>query len=140
MITYVDPSTLLKLIIDEPGSDRAEVIWRSADVLASVNLIVVEARAALAAACRQGRITAAKHLQAKAALLTLVGDLYAVEVTDALLHHAADLAEREALRGYDAVHLAAALLVKASVITSADSTLCDAAARQGLHVANPLMT
>ena len=140
MITYVDTSTLLKLIIEEPGSDRAELIWRSADTLAAVNLIVVEARAALAAATRQGRLIVSKHRHAKAALLALVGDLYTIEVTDTLLHDAAELAEHEALRGYDAVHLAAALSVKASVMTTADSALCDAAGRQGLHVANPLTT
>ena len=50
MITYVDTSTLIKLIVDEEGSDRAELIWQSADSVASVSLVVVEARAALAAA------------------------------------------------------------------------------------------
>jgi hypothetical protein len=32
VITYVDSSTLLKLLIDEPGSTRAAVIWDRADV------------------------------------------------------------------------------------------------------------
>jgi hypothetical protein len=36
------------------------------------------------------------------------------------------------------VHLAAALTVGATVLTSADTALRDAALRQGLHVANPL--
>ena len=48
------------------------------------------------------------------------------------------LAEHEALRGYDAVHLGAALLVGATVFSSADTHLCGAAARRGLHIANPL--
>jgi uncharacterized protein len=140
MITYIDTSTLLKLIIDEEGSDGAELIWQSADMLASVNLVLVEARAALAAAFRQSRLTSSQHRQAKATLLGLVGDLYVVAVTDELLENAADLAEEEALRGYDAVHLAGALCVGASVMTSADTELCDAALRRGLHIANPLAT
>ncbi|MCZ7631338.1 MAG: hypothetical protein M5U19_20820 [Microthrixaceae bacterium] len=52
MITYVDTSSMLKLLIDEDGSERAELIWDSADVLVSVALVVVEGRAALAAAHR----------------------------------------------------------------------------------------
>lgn len=48
-----------------------------------------------------------------------------------------DLAEEESLRAYDAVHLAAALTVEATVLSSADADLT-AAGRRGLHVAKPL--
>jgi uncharacterized protein len=140
VITYVDTSTLLKLVVDEEGSESADLIWDAADALASVRLIVVEARAALASARRRGRLTVAQHRDAKAALGSLVDDLHLVEVFDELVTDAAELAEAEGLRGYDAVHLAAALLVGASVLTSADDALCDAASRRGLHVANPLTT
>jgi predicted nucleic acid-binding protein len=138
VITYVDTSALLKLLIEEDGSELAEVIWDAADVLASASLVVVEARAALAAALRGGRLTRAAHRDAKAALHDLVEGLTIVEVTESLVAEAADLAEQEALRGYEAVHLAAALLVEARVLASADRELCDAATRRGIHVANPL--
>jgi predicted nucleic acid-binding protein len=138
VITYVDTSTLLKLVIDEDGSERAGLIWNGADVLASASMLVVEARATLAAAERAGRLTAAQHQEAKAALATLVADLTLVELTENLIEQAADLAEEEALRGYGAVHLAAALTIEATVMTSADAVLCDSAERRGLHVANPL--
>ncbi len=140
MITYFDTSTLIKLIIDEDGSDRAEVLWQKADALASARLIVVEARAALAAAHRGKRLSSRQFIAAKASLADLVEDLHLVEVSKELIDDAVELAEREALRGYDAVHLAAALLVGATILTSADVALCAAAARQGLHVANPLLT
>lgn len=139
MITYVDTSTLLKLIIEEEGSDRAGLIWDAADALASVSLVVVEARAALASAARDGRLTKPQLRAAKEALGSLVGDLHSVDVVLELISDAADLAESEGLRACDAVHLAAALLVGASVFTSADGALCDAAGRCGLHVANPLL-
>ena len=61
-----------------------------------------------------------------------------VEITEGLLDAAGDLAEQEGLRGYDAVHLAAALQIGADLLTSADSDLCAAAGRRGLHVANPI--
>ena len=138
MITYVDTSTLLKLLIDEDGSDRAETIWQTSDVMASVSLIRVETRAALAAAARSGRLTAAQHRRAKRDLEARAGDLTLVEVTETLIARAGDLAESEGLRGYDAVHLASALLVGADLVTSADSALCDAAGRLGILVGNPL--
>lgn len=138
MITYVDTSSLLKLLIDEDGSERAELIWDSADVLASVALVVVEGRAALAAAHRGALLDARQHRRARQSFEALVGALSIVEVTEALIVDAADLAEAEALRGYDAVHLAAAVTVGATVFTSADSELCAAAQRRRLHVANPL--
>lgn len=140
MITYVDTSTLIELIIEEAGSDRAEAVWHAADGVTSAALIIVEARAALAAAARGGRLSNRQHKDAKAELDRLVADLHLVRITEQLLHEAAELAEIEGLRGYDAVHLAAALTAGASVLTSADGALCEAAARRGLHIANPLQT
>jgi predicted nucleic acid-binding protein len=138
VITYVDTSTLIKLIVDEEGSDRAELIWQSADSVASVRLVAVEARAALAAAARGKRLSANQLRVAKTELAAFVDDLHLVEVTEELIESAAQLAETESLKGYDAVHIAAALFVGAAVLTSADRTLCQAAARQGLHIADPL--
>jgi len=138
VITYVDTSTLIKLIVDEEGSDRAELIWQSADSVASVSLVVVEARAALAAAARGNRLSANQLRLAKKELAAFVNDLHVIEITEELINIAAQLAETESLRGYDAVHLAAALFVGAAVLTSADRALCEAAERQGIYIADPL--
>jgi predicted nucleic acid-binding protein len=138
VITYVDTSSLLKLLIEEPGSEQAGRVWDAADVVASVVLAQVEARAALASAVRGGRLTAAQHVKATAELEGLLEELTVVAITDELIAQAAELAERVALRGYDAVHLAAAVTVGANVVTSADAALCAAGERCGFHVANPL--
>ena len=138
MITYVDTSSLLKLLIEEPGSEQVGRLWDTADALASVPLVVVEARAALAAAERGARLTAAQHVEAKSELRVLLDELTMVAITEDLIAQAAELADREALRGYDAVHLAAAVTIGADVLTSADTALCTAAERCGLYVANPL--
>ena len=138
MITYVDTSSLLKLLVDEEGSARVEWIWDVSDVVASVALVSIEARAALAAALRGKRLTGAAHRRAKAGLALVVDSLMLVDVSDALIERAGELADRQALRAYDSVHLASAELVGARVMASADADLCDAAARLGMHVANPL--
>lgn len=138
MITYVDTSTLIKLIVEEPGSDLAAQIWETADALAAVRLIDVEARAALAAALRAGRLTTAQQRRAVKILRELLEQLDLIEITAELITASSRLAEVHALRGYDAVHLAGALFVRADVLASADSALCNAALQEGLHSANPL--
>jgi predicted nucleic acid-binding protein len=70
-------------------------------------------------------------------LAAFVDELHLVEVTEELIESAAQVAETESLTSYDAVHLAAALFVGAAVLTSTDRALCEAAERQGLHVADP---
>ncbi len=137
MITYVDTSVLIKVIIEETGSDAAAELWEASDVLAVVRIGYVEARAALAAARRGERLTARQLGSAKATLDGLWSQLTVVEVTEGLVDDAAELAEVERLRGYDAVHLAAAMEISADVVTSADNDLLRAAARVGLHTADP---
>ena len=73
-----------------------------------------------------------------ASLDDLWTQLGVVDVTIDLATSAGVVAEREALRGYDAVHLATALLVDADVFATTDAELCDAALRNGMSVANPL--
>jgi hypothetical protein len=137
VITYVDTSVLIKVLVDEPGTDQARRLWSVAEELASVTLVAVEARAALAAARRGRRLTPARYRRAVANLGDLLDRLDLVGVGDELIEQAGDLAESAALRGYDAVHLAGALLVEASVMASADRDLCAAAERHGLHIADP---
>ena len=137
MITHVDTSVLIKLVVEERGTDAARRLWVDADDLAAVSLVAVEARAALAAARRDGRLTPAQHRRSRTGLFGLLDQLDLIAVTSELVDHAGDVAEAAQLRGDDAVHLAGALLVGATVMASADPALCDAAAGYGLHVAEP---
>lgn len=100
-----------------------------------VRLLMVEARAALAAARRARRLSAAQHRRAVGELASLVEQLAIVEITGELVDRAGQLAERLGLRGYDAVHLAAALFAGADVLATADAVLGRAGLRSGLHVA-----
>ena len=138
MITYIDTSTLIKLLIDEVGTTEAGQIWDEPDVLVSARVAHVEARAALAAARRQGRISAEVLRAAVEGLEVLWSQVSVVEIDDILMRLAGDLAETHSLSGYDAVHLAAAHVVGADVLSSADRRLCEAASSTGFHVANPI--
>ena len=138
MITYVDTSTFVKLFIEEPGAARARAIWGEAQDISSVALIRVEARSALARARRSGRLTARQHARARELVDAWLGEIVLLGVGEMLIARAEELAEQFRLRAYDAVHLAAAELSGADVLSSADHALCSVARQLSFHVANPL--
>lgn len=129
MIVYFDTSALIKLLIDERGSDRAAELWHRADLAVSSQLVYVEARAALAAAHRGARLDDPGLDQARAGLEGLHAELRLIAVDEALARAAGDLAEQHGLRGYDAVHLASALAINTDDVLLAtwDQGLSDAA-------------
>lgn len=139
MITYFDTSVVLKLLVDdEAGTDQARQIWVTSDLVATAQLTYAESRAALAAARRAGRLTPMELRQVREAFEALWIQFEVIAVTSDLVRQAGDLAEQEALRGYDAVHLAAALVIDAQVMASADRALCDAAMRHNRSIASPI--
>ena len=68
----------------------------------------------------------------KTALEELWHQMDIIEVSVSLAQNAGALSETHALRGYNAMHLAAALLVGADALVSADSGLLTAAGAVGL--------
>ena len=138
MIVYFDTSALIKLLIDERGSDRAVELWQRADIAVASQLVYVEARAALAAAHRGTRLDDSGLDHARAGLEALQAELRLVAVDDALARVAGDLAEQHGLRGYDAVHLASALAINADDVLLAtwDRHLSEAAVATGTLIVN----
>jgi uncharacterized protein len=138
VIAYFDTSALIPLLVEEPGSVRAGRVWDVADHVTSVRLIYTEARAALAQAARLERLALADLTTALDALDGLYEQLDLVEVDDLLVRRAGELAQHHALRGYDAIHLAAADRVRhdTTVMVAGDRELCAAAGALGLAVAS----
>jgi uncharacterized protein len=128
---------LVKLVFDEPGSDLVGELWDRASSVVSGQLVYPEARAAAAAAHRNGRLDAAQLRAAVRAIDEIYGELTKVTVDAALARVAGELAERRALRGYDAVHLASAMSIDSPdvVLATWDRALADAAGAEGLVVA-----
>ena len=137
MIAYFDTSALLPLIIEESGSDAATRLWDAAARAVSVRLAYPEARGALAQAFRAGRLTRVQHRSAVGQLDGYFTEIDIVEIDAALARSAGDVAEALALRGYDAVHLAAAkrILDADLVFVAGDQALLAAAAAEGMMVA-----
>jgi predicted nucleic acid-binding protein len=135
VICYLDTSALVPLLVAEPGTARARELWERAAGLASCRLVYVETAAALAQAHRMGRLDATAHDTAAKLLDRLYDDLDIVVIDDHLVRRAAALAVQFALRGYDAVHCAAAERLAAPdlVAASGDRRLLEA--WQGLGIA-----
>lgn len=138
MILYLDTSALVKLYIDERGSvEVVERVGRASGV-ATVRVTYAEARAAFARFRREGGLSSAGLRQVVRELDDEWGTYNVVEVHEPLVRRAGALAERHALRGYDAVQLAAALEVRRAggqvEFASFDARLNRAAAGERLRV------
>jgi predicted nucleic acid-binding protein len=137
VIAYFDTSAVVPLLVSEAGSARAASLWNSSDRVVSVRLFYPETRAALAQAERFGRVTSRNLRTAVDELDALLDEMDVVEVDDALARRAGDLSEVHRLRGYDAVHLAAAERIQDPnvVLVAGDSSLLEAGSATGLSIA-----
>jgi uncharacterized protein len=108
-IIYFDSSALVKLLVEEAGSDLAAELWDGCDAAVASRLAYPEVRAALAAATRNHDLGEADLDTAEAAWEGYWAAVRPVELTQAVERHAGQLAREHALRGADAVHLASAL-------------------------------
>jgi predicted nucleic acid-binding protein len=138
VIVYFDTSALVPLLVEEPASANCRHLWESADEVVTSRLSYVETAAALAQARRLGRITAPAHAEALRSLDELWSQLAIVELDSDLMHHAAHAAHRSALRGYDAVHCAAAQLTAddQTVVATGDRALLEAWFALGIPTAD----
>ena len=134
---YFETSAVLKLVLVEDGSDAAGALWDAADPIVTSRISYAEARAALAAANRSGRLTARELSAAKLILQERLLELAHVEVTADIVQSGGDLAEGYGLRGYDAIHLASALVLEAPelIMVTWDRDLARASRRAGLNLA-----
>lgn len=146
---YLDTSALVKAFVRESGTAWMTKLIDPAvgHILYTVRLTGPEMVAALGRKARTGEVTAATATRAIAAFRQSWHkrpNIVAVTIT--LTERAMDLTERRGLRGYDAVHLAAALIIAdrqrsaglpALTFVSADDDQRRAALAEGLLVENP---
>jgi uncharacterized protein len=104
---YLDTSSLVKLYVQETGSDDVRQLVDQANVVATSIVAYPETRAALARLRRSGGLTPQQFVAAKRDFETQWPAFLAVDVSASLSHEAGEYAERYALRGFDSLHLAA---------------------------------
>ncbi len=137
MILFLDTRALIKLYVEEQGSPDVRAATAEARVVAVSRLAYVEARADLARACRETRISSSALQQAVHALQQDWPRFFVIEVNAEVAQQAGDLAQAHALRAYDALQLASALVLRGRVDTdvrflSFDADLTHAARAAGL--------
>ncbi|MCY3850421.1 MAG: type II toxin-antitoxin system VapC family toxin [Acidimicrobiaceae bacterium] len=138
MIAYFDTSAFIPLFVHESSSTTCVRLWNEATRAVSARLLYAEARAALAQAHRMARLSREQLSASVEQLDLLTNQVDVVEITGPLVRAAGEIAELQQLRGYDAVHLAAAQSLGNSetVFVSGDRQLVEAAERCGLAVAS----
>jgi predicted nucleic acid-binding protein len=139
VILYLDASALVKRYVAERGSGEVVAAVAAASWAGTAVISRAETAAALAKAVRMGIIT---QEDATAALTRFQREwphFIRLQVTEALVARAAALAWSHGLRGYDAVHLAAALTWQDAMgqpvrVATFDRLLWQAARQAGLEV------
>lgn len=136
MIVYLDASALVKRYLAERGSPEVKALLAAAEATGTCLISRAEISAALAKAVRTHALTTSQAEAAVQLFRTDWPDLARIQLTEMTVVRADTLAWEYGLRGYDAVHLASALLwqdVLGETLTFAtfDRNLWQAAARAG---------
>ncbi len=114
VILYLDTSALVKLYVEEDGSEDVDRAVRDASRVATSAVAYPEARATFARLERDEDITSEEH---RAAVSDLDADWHSLGVLDLtrnLARFCGRLAQKHGLRGFDAVHLGSAVAVRAA--------------------------
>lgn len=113
-IAYLDSSAFAKLYLDEAGREEVEALVEETGQVAACNIAYAEVRGVLARYLHRGRLTEEEYTGATEAFEADWETTNVVDLTPALLRLAGDLLKaHERLRAMDALHLAAALEVRA---------------------------
>ena len=137
MILYLDTSSLVKLYVEEEASLKIETLVRSSEATATSIVSYAEARAAFARRFREKSFTSDEHDRIKEFFDKDWRNYFILNLTQDMVKLAGNLAEKYALRGFDSIHLASALILQQEVSTSVvfscfDSKIEKAAMREGL--------
>ncbi len=110
MILYLDASALVKRYVAEPGSVEVQRMIGEADVVGTAIITRAEVAAALSKAVRMAALSPGEAQESLKLFRNEWPDLVRIQVTEMVVARADIFAWEHGLRGYDAVHLAAASL------------------------------
>jgi len=137
MILYLDASALVKRYVAEPGTREVAEAIAGAEVVGTSLISRAETSAALGKAVRIGALTRQEAASALQVFRSEWANLVRVQATEVLVARADELAWELGLRGYDAVHLASALLWQDGMgqsvtVATFDRQLWEAAGERGM--------
>ena len=137
MTLYLDTSALVKKYVQESGSDTVRDLISQSAMVATSTISRPEAAAAFSKAVRIRSLTNAAAQASHKEFIRERKSYVRVRVTEALVARADALSWMFSLKGYDAVHLAAALewqdrLGEVVTLVTFDKQLWEAASEAGL--------
>jgi len=137
MIYFLDTSALVKRYVAEPGSTQVRSLFGRRKRVAISRLAWAEVAAATARRAREGTLSLEQRERIVTRLEQDLSTLTVVEIRAATLASVPGLCARHPLRAYDAVQLAAALVLRqaASAVDfwTTDAALGMAARGEGLR-------
>jgi len=139
MILYLDSSALVKRYLREAHSAEVELAIIQAERTGTAMISRAEVSAALAKAVRMNWVVPADALKSLAEFQSQWKTLFRLQIREITVERADALAWKNGLRGYDAVHLACAMLWQESLgrpvaLATFDEPLWLAAQSVGLAV------
>ncbi len=140
MIVYLDTSSLMKLYVQEAHTALVKKWVKEAEIAATCRIAYPETMSAISRRFRQGGLTEKQYDSLIAKFSSEWGRFAAVDFDEV---EAGRLVNLYGLRGFDAVHLSAAMLLKADQdnvslsFSSFDEKLNDAASTEGFTVLSP---
>ncbi len=140
MIAYFDSSSIVKWFFDEPGMDLSRHSKELATAVFTSVLSLPEVMSAFNRALFDERCTKSDLEIIKTEFERIWHNFQRIRTNEALITHAGLLVFSHNLRGYDAVHLASALLLKKEIheedlfFSCFDKNLNRAAQKEGLII------
>ncbi len=139
---YVDSSVIVKRYYEEPGSERLRERWATSERVFTSRVAYAEVHAALARKHREGDLATAPFRRSARAFEIEWMAYDQILLDAATLGAVRRLVSSHPLRGYDAVHLAAALWVRDRIGDAlefwvSDERLAGTARRERLKVVDP---
>ena len=127
----------MKLYMEEEESLKIETLVRSSEATATSIVSYAEARAAFARRFREKSFTSDEHDHLKEFFDKDWRNFFVLNLAQNMVKLAGNLAEKHALRGFDSIHLASAMILHQEVSTPVvfscfDNKLEKAAMREGL--------
>lgn len=111
MILYLDTSAILKRYFQEPFSEDVALKWSSAEAIVSSSVAYAEAMATIYRKQREAGLDSKLIQKTLEVFKTDWESFIQVEVTNDLNQFIDDMLKKHALRGFDAIHLASALII-----------------------------
>ncbi|MDK2896290.1 MAG: hypothetical protein PWP04_410 [Candidatus Atribacteria bacterium] len=138
MIIYLDTSALVKLYVEESGSQRVREEIEKVEVVATSRIAYVEARAGFSRKLREGELKKREYRQVVEDFERDWVNYFIMEVSEDVARLGGSLTEDYPLRGFDALHLASALILQNRVRSGVyflcfDEQLKRAAQAEGLQ-------